>query len=140
MNFSQNDTTVSHSSTESEIKAIDLNIHSGNHIRDILEFLGYKQDKPTSIYVDSQSAMQLLNTLKSNIKTRHINVRINYLRQELNRQTIELIFVSGELNVADMNTKPLNGRSFVDKRYKMMQRFKNNRANIFKYVVNEVKM
>jgi hypothetical protein len=84
--------------------------------------------------------MQLLNTLKSNIKTRHINVRINYLRQELNRQTIELIFVSGELNVADINTKPLNGRSFVDKRYKMMKGFKNDRANIFKYVVNEVKV
>jgi hypothetical protein len=53
---------------------------------------------------------------------------------------VELIFVSGELNVADINTKPLTGRSFVDKRYKMMKGFKNDRENIFKYVVNEVKV
>lgn len=85
INFSQNDTNVCHSSTESEIKAIDLNIRSRNHIRDILEFLRHKQDKPTPIYVDSQSGIQLLSILKSNTKTRHINVRINYLRQELNQ-------------------------------------------------------
>jgi hypothetical protein len=140
MNFSQNDTTVSHSSTESEIKAIDLSIRPGNHIRDIVKFLGYQQDKPTPIYVDSQSAMQLLNTLKSTIKNRHINVRINYLRQELNRQTIELIFVSGELNVDDINTKQLNWRSFVYKRYKLMKCFKNDRQSIFRYVVSEMKV
>ncbi len=53
MSFSQNDTTVSHSSTESEIKAIDLNIRTGNHLRDILEFLGHPQNVPTPLYVDS---------------------------------------------------------------------------------------
>jgi hypothetical protein len=137
MSFSQNDTTVSHSSTESEIKAIDLNIRTGNHLRDILEFLGHPQNVPTPLYVDSQSSIELLNTLKTSIKTRHINVRINYLRQELNRKSIELIFIPGELNVADINTKPLNGRSFLDKRFKMMKGFENDQRNILQYIVSD---
>ena len=44
------------------------------------------------------------------------------------------------MSVADINTKQLNWRSFVYKRYKLMKCFKNDRQNIFRYVVSEMKV
>lgn len=56
---SKNDTTVSHSSTEPEIKAIDMISREIVCLRSMLEFLGHKQLEPTKIYVDNKSAIEL---------------------------------------------------------------------------------
>ena len=49
---SKRDTTISHSSTEAEIKAIDLAICEATWFRGFLSELGYSQDSPTIIYAD----------------------------------------------------------------------------------------
>jgi hypothetical protein len=121
--FSKRDTTVSHSSTESEIKALDETIRAVVHARDILEFLGYDQINPTVIYADNKSMIDLCQTLKSTSNTRHINVRINYLRECVNKRLIKLVFVPTELNVADILTKPLARGIFERHRSKLLKGF-----------------
>jgi hypothetical protein len=105
--FSTNDTTVSHSSTEAEIKAIDKVAREVVYQRDVLEFLGQKQEKPTRIYVDNKSAIELCRTLKVKTKVKHVNIRIHYIRELINNKVIELVFVPTEYNVADVLTKGL---------------------------------
>mmetsp|Transcript_19857 Transcript_19857/g.33231 ORF Transcript_19857/g.33231 Transcript_19857/m.33231 type:complete len:303 (-) Transcript_19857:1218-2126(-) len=49
------DTTVSHSSAEAEVKALDLAIIQATWLRGFLAELGYPQHEPTVIHTDSQS-------------------------------------------------------------------------------------
>jgi hypothetical protein len=118
--FSRNDSTVSHSSCEAEIKAIDLVIKSVLHVRDLLEFLGEEQKDKTVIYTDSKSSIDLLNTLKSNGNTNHINLRIHFIRESLNNNKIMLKFIGGTENPADGLTKPLDGVKFQEFKSKLL--------------------
>jgi hypothetical protein len=105
LTFSKMDSTVSHSSTEAELKALDDLVRSVEVIRIVLDFMGHKQTNPTKIYIDNNSAIELVKTLKDGHKTRHINLRIQYLRQQLNSRQIMLVYVSTDKNVADCLTK-----------------------------------
>lgn len=106
--ISKNDTLVSHSSTEAEIKAIDMVCREIVYMRDVLKFLGYEQTNPTRVYVDNCSAIELCKILKVNHKARHINMRIHYIRELINARVVELVFVPTKFNVADVLTKALS--------------------------------
>ena len=121
--FSKNDTTVPHSSTESEIKALDELIKVMIHIDNIRSFIGYKRTSPMTIYCDSKSSINLVSTLKSTTQTRHINMRINFIRQCINDRTIQVIFIPTDHNVADVLTKPLSRILFEIHRDKLLYGF-----------------
>jgi hypothetical protein len=111
--LSQLDTTVSHSSMIVEIKALDILIRIIIHIRNVLEFLDHLQSKPTPCYHDNKSAVALSTTLKTNHRTRHINLRINFIREQINAQVIQVIWVSTGINVSDILTKALAYEPFT---------------------------
>lgn len=73
--------------------------------------MGYKFDAATTIYVDNKSAIELCSTLKMTHKTKHINMRINYIRELINKRMVSLSFIPTEYNVADVLTKPLAAKS-----------------------------
>ncbi len=100
-------TTLSHSSCEAEIKGVDVLIREIIHIRNMLNYLGYVIDTPTPVYIDNSSAITLCELLKTNHKTKHINMRINFIRECINCGIVSLYFVPTDMNVADILTKPL---------------------------------
>ena len=102
-----NITTLSHSSCEAELKGADMLIREIIHIRNMLQFLGYNITTPTPVYIDNKSAITLCELLKSNHKTKHINMRINFIRECINSAIVSLYFVPTGMNVADILTKPL---------------------------------
>ena len=110
--FSVNDTTVSHSSCEAEIKSIVKTILAIMHIKDILIFLKLDVPETAIIYVDNKAAIELCKTLKTTHNTKHINLKINFIREKINDRTIKIIFVPSEDNVADVLTKPLSSKLF----------------------------
>ncbi|MBL4704060.1 MAG: Ty1/Copia family ribonuclease HI [Flavobacteriales bacterium] len=109
--FSRNDTTVSslsHSSTEAEIKALDLLIQEIVHFIDICKCLRIVTENVcVPILIDNTSAITLCTTLRATHKTKTINMRINYIREMVNARVISLHFVPSYKNVADILTKPL---------------------------------
>lgn len=107
-NISRNDTTVSHSSTEAEIKAIDMICREIVYMRKVLAFVGQTQTNATRVYVDNKSAIELCRLLKATNKVKHINVKIHYIRELINERVIELVFVPTDYNVADVLTKALD--------------------------------
>jgi len=120
---SVNDHSVSHSSMEAEIKALDLLVLAVIHTRNIMEFLDYDLENPTMIFCDNQSAIELCKTLKQTNKSRHIQMRINFIRECINKRLIEIIFVPTAENVADVLTKPLPDVSFHKHIDKIMNGF-----------------
>lgn len=108
--FSKNDTqpsSLSHSSCEAEIKAMDEWVREVLHLMDIYRFLCGPYDDPVMLFVDSKSAIDLCESLKQSHKVKHINLRIHFIRELIEDGFLELFFVPGVDNVADMLTKPL---------------------------------
>jgi hypothetical protein len=111
--FSKTDTTVSHSSTEAELKALDELLKQLIKVTEILMFLGIKlSPEPIPVLIDNKSAIELSNTLKSGNKVGYINVRMEFIRELINLRMIKLVYVPTELNVADVLTKPLSHETF----------------------------
>jgi hypothetical protein len=65
------DTCVSHSSCESEIKAIDMAIRQTVWMRGFLEELGFPQKNPTVVHTDSESAIKLKDLCNVSNKPAH---------------------------------------------------------------------
>jgi len=104
---SSKDSTVSHSATEAEIKAIDAAIKEIVWFRGFLAELGFIQFKPTVLMTDSQSAKILADSFRLGRKTGHITMMLNYIHQEILASTIALRFIDSANNVADILTKNL---------------------------------
>jgi len=121
--YSRKDTTVSHSSTEAEIKAIDLAVRHALHLRHLLFELGHQQEQPTRIYADNKSAIELCESFKTNHLVRHINMRLNYIRECINNRSIELHFIPTQNNVADILTKVLPTTTFLRLQKHLLQGF-----------------
>jgi hypothetical protein len=106
------ETTISHSSCESEIKALDSLLLKVIHTRNILKFLNREMKFPTTIFIDNLAAKELCETLKTTNKTRHIQMRINFIRECINNRICTINFIRSENNVADVLTKPLESNRF----------------------------
>ena len=125
--FSQNDSMmandVSHSSTESEIKAIDICCRVLKHVVDLVCFIMRLAmwDKPIVIFVDNTSAIAILESLKADNRLRHINTFLAYLRELIIEGFIELHFVPTDMNVADILTKFLGRELYERHREKLMK-------------------
>jgi hypothetical protein len=137
--YSTSATTASLSSCESEIKSLVTIFKDVIHLRDVLKFLGFEQDKPTVIYCDNKSAIDLCKTLKSKDNTKHIQVRINFLRECINCRLAEIKFIPTDLNVADLLTKPLGQQKYVGYTYKLLRGFDKDIGNIMRnYSMEEI--
>ena len=122
---SKKDTTVSHSSAEAEIKAIDLAVLKALWIRGLLSELGYPQTEPTVIYTDSISAKTLAETMHTSSSSAHLVVRINFIHQEIAAGTIVLKYIDTNNMVADVLTKALPATPFEKHRDKLLKGFDN---------------
>jgi hypothetical protein len=129
--FSRNDTirnvrqtimsSLSHSSTEAEIKALDVLILEILHILDVTRFLACEQELPIKLYCDNKSAAMIFATLKSNHKVKRLNMRIQFICELIQDGTIAIHFVPTKFNVADMLTKALPKREFELLRHILMK-------------------
>ena len=67
---------------------------------------GLEQDSIT-INCDSSSAIQLSKNPKYHERTKHVDVRMHFIRDEIRSGVINVIKILSEVNPADMLTKPL---------------------------------
>jgi hypothetical protein len=110
--FSVSDRSTSLSTCEVEIKGIMRIVLPIIHFREILEVMGEPQQDATDVYCDNESAVEICRVLKMTTKTRHIQKIINFIREQINARVINLKFVPGKLNPADVLTKPLSREPF----------------------------
>jgi hypothetical protein len=111
---SHRDTTVSHSSFEIEIKALDELIRALVWVRGFLTDLGYDQSCiSTPIYIDNEAAITIGNSYKLTENNSHMVRNLNYINQEVQSGRITLKYIDTDNNVADILTKALPKESFV---------------------------
>ena len=65
------------------------------------------------IFCDNTSAIAITENLVQQSRTKHIDIRYNFIREHVMNGTVELHFVSSENQLADIFTKPLDESTFT---------------------------
>ncbi|GKA77470.1 hypothetical protein Tco_0783931 [Tanacetum coccineum] len=72
---------------------------------------GYRYHK-IPIYCDSKSAIAISCNSVQHSRTKHINIRYHFIKEHVEKGTIELYFVGTEYQLADLFTKALQKERF----------------------------
>ena len=83
-------------------------------LRNMFMELGFPLTSPTPIYADNQGAIFNASNPTQERRTKHIDVRYHKIREFVEDKVVELFFVEGSQNPADIFTKPL-GRVLFEK-------------------------
>ena len=111
---------VARSSTESELIGLADGSSQVIWSREYLTAQGYKLDESV-IYQDNSSTIALANKGRSTSDaTRHINVRFFFVNEKIKEGVIKLIHKPTEQMIADILTKPLQGKLFKDLRTQLL--------------------
>ena len=100
---------VSTSTTESEFYALAESVKEVQWLRNILLDLHINVPLPITIHSDNQSTIKMIENSKFSARTKHIDVRLHFVRDCVSNGTIKLKYCPSEDNVADLLTKPLAG-------------------------------
>ncbi|KAH9754233.1 hypothetical protein KPL71_015385 [Citrus sinensis] len=97
---------VALSTTEAEYTAAAEAFKEAIWLRGMINELGYEQSSIT-ILCDNQSAISLSKNQVHHEKTKHIDIKLHFIRLEVSKGTVKLVKVYTSNNVADMLTKPV---------------------------------
>ncbi|RVW38700.1 Retrovirus-related Pol polyprotein from transposon TNT 1-94 [Vitis vinifera] len=103
--------TVALSTTEAEYMSLTEGVKEGMWLNGFLGSLGLNLSKPV-IYCDSQSALCLTKNPVYHERTKHIDVRLNFIRDVIEEKLFSIEKVATEVNPADMLTKPITTEKF----------------------------
>ena len=99
--------TVALSSAEAEYMAACGAVQEAIHLRQLLNDLGYVQDKPTVIFEDNQGCIALTENPVFHRRTKHIDIRYHFIREKVASGEVVLKYVPNADQLADLLTKGL---------------------------------
>lgn len=110
----------SKSSFESEIIGLTDKLPQVIWTRNWLIEQGYKV-QPATIFQDNKSTItSIKNGSAKNSNTRHINIRYYFATDKVQSKEIAIEYLKTDEMVADILTKPLQGKQFMELRKKLM--------------------
>ena len=74
-------------------------------LRQLLEFLDTIQTKPTNLNEDNQACIKIATNPMTTKRTRHLEIRYHYVREQVQRGVIAFTWVKSEDQIADVLTK-----------------------------------
>ena len=95
---------VTLSSTEAEYVALTEAVKEAIWMKNMVTQLGFKQG-PVRVYIDNRGAIEMANNPKINLRTKHIDLRFHWIREQIERKQVVLLHIAGVDNLADILTK-----------------------------------
>jgi hypothetical protein len=103
---------VALSSMEAEYIAAGETVKDLAWIQQLMNELGLEQEDPTTLYTDSQSAIDLTDKSNTGGRSRHIDLRYHYIRQQVQNGKIQMEHMGTTDLPADGLTKGLEKVKF----------------------------
>ena len=75
--------------------------------------------KDTTLYTDSKVSVDVLKSFLVSKKSRHFSVRVNFVKELVEKENLKIYKIQGEENVADIGTKALSVDKFEGFRNKL---------------------
>ena len=108
------------SSSEAELIGISDNSNQVIWSREFVKEQGYNVD-PAVIYEDNTSTINMVKNGRSNSeRTRHIAIRFYFIADRVNAKEIRVEYKRSEDMIADILTKPLQGKQFYNLREQLL--------------------
>lgn len=104
---SKKQTCVALSTAEAEYVALSSATQEAVWLRKLTSELSYSADEPTIIFEDNQSAIAISRNPQFHGRTKHIDIKYHYVRDQITQKSIDLVYCpTGEM-IADLFTKGL---------------------------------
>jgi hypothetical protein len=81
-------------------------------LRRLLKEINFAQEEATQIYLDNKSVIELAKNLIHHERSKHIDVKYHFIREQVKEKKVELIHVGSEDQVVNIFTKPLPTMKF----------------------------
>ena len=81
-------------------------------LRSFLKELGAEEPGPTTLLLDNQSTITIVNNNKFHTCTKHIDIRYHFIHKAVEEELIVVKYVPTSENIADRFTKPLARPAF----------------------------
>jgi hypothetical protein len=111
--YAKTETIVAHSSAESELMALDACARAIQALRWLLTSHHHEQTEPSTINMDSNSAIGMTENPIPNRRNRHIHARYFYVRDLMELGTISLHKILSEDNLANLLATYKNATMFL---------------------------
>ena len=111
---------VALSSCEAEYIAASMSACQAIWLEALLTELKVKSENGMLLMVDNKSAISLTKNPVAHGRSKHIETRFHYLRDQVYNGRLRLDFCTSADQIADILTKPLKNERFEDLRRKMM--------------------
>lgn len=100
---------VALSSAESEYVALTETCKEVTWLKELSKGFDITMMEPITIYTDSQSCISMIKNQKFSNRSKHIDTRYHYIRDQVGSGYISLKYCPTAENTADLFTKPLGG-------------------------------
>ena len=100
--------TVALSTCEAEYMALSAATQEAKFLTQLLVDMTDSESKCVLLYVDNQGAISLAKNPVHHQRSKHIDIRYHYVRLEVQRGSVQFVYVTSEENVADIFTKPVS--------------------------------
>lgn len=121
---SRKQNTVALSTTESEYVAASEAAKEILWLRQLLCDIGQPQNS-VCLYIDNQSTIKLIHNPVYHKRSKHIDVRYNFIREKVEENIIEIKYVKSACQLADFLTKALPTSKFEYNRDKVLNNMQN---------------
>jgi transposase InsO family protein len=105
---SQRQKSVALSTVEAEYMAQCQAVKEAIWLRSLLGEVGLGCTTPMTIFTDSQGAMALAKNPEHHQRSKHIDIRYHFIREQVAQGAIELVYIPTSEMTADQLTKPLS--------------------------------
>jgi hypothetical protein len=133
---SKKQTVLADSSTVAEYIAAHSAAKEVQWARSLLEELGYKQLEPTVLYEDNKSTIHMINNESHTQKTKHVDIRYQYIREAVKNQVLTMVHKDTENMTSDIETKPAPPRTFLHLRPQLLGM--NSTINMYPQCMEEL--
>lgn len=108
--------SVALSTMEAEYVALSEAIRELTYVKGQLRFMQFNEyvKDPTIIHCDNQSAILMCRNPMFHNRSKHVDIRYHYSREQVDRGNIEIIHLRSEDMIADIFTKPLSKSKHED--------------------------
>ena len=105
--FSKKQAIVALSTSEAEYVALSAATQEVVWLRRLLVDLKSTSNGPTVIMEDNQGAIAIARNPTAHARTKHIDIRYHFIREAVQKGTINLCYCPTNEMIADLLTKPL---------------------------------